>query len=77
MYNDIIRKTILDNLESKVISIADAAITLASQGYLLNRQHYIKLDWSSVLLHAFENIDILNEEQQRNIELIYNKIVSI
>ena len=77
MYNDAIRKTILDNLEGKVINIVDVSMTLASQGYLVNKSKYIRLDWSSILLHAFENIDIFSEEQQNNIERLYNKVSNI
>ena len=67
MYNDEIRKNITDNLESKVMSIVNTSIALASQGYLVNKSKYIRLDWSSLLLHAFENIDIFSKEQQNNI----------
>lgn len=77
MYNDVIRKAILDDLEGKVISIVNTSIALASQGYLVNKSKYIRLDWSSLLLHAFENIDILKPEQQHRIELLYNKISTI
>lgn len=77
MYNDVIRKTILDDLESKVISIINTSIALASQGYLVNKSKYIRLDWSSLLIHAFENINVLKSEQQRNIELLYNKLLTI
>lgn len=77
MYNDVIRKTILDDLEGKVIGIVNTSIALASQGYLVNKSKYIRLDWSSLLLHAFENIDILKPEQQNRIELLYNKISTI
>ena len=77
MYNDVIRKTILDDLERKVISIINTSIALASQGYLVNKSKYIRLDWSSILLHAFENIDIFSEEQQNNIERLYNKVSNI
>ena len=77
MYNDVIRKTILDDLESKVISIVNTSIVLASQGYLVNKSKYIRLDWSSLLLHAFENIDVLKPEQQHRVELLYNKISTI
>ena len=77
MYNDAIRKTILDNLESNVINIVDVSMTLASQGYLVNKSKYIRLDWSSLLLHAFENIDVLKPEQQHKIELLYNKLSTI
>ena len=77
MYNDVIRKSILDDLEGKVISIINTSIALASQGYLVNKSKYIRLDWSSILLHAFDNIDIFSEEQQNNIERLYNKVSNI
>lgn len=77
MYNYVIKKNILDDLESKAISIVNTSIVLASQGYLVNKSKYIRLDWSSILLHAFENIDIFSEEQQNNIERLYNKVSNI
>ena len=77
MYNDVIKKNILDDLESKAMSIVNTSIALASQGYLVNKSKYIRLDWSSLLLHAFENIDIFSKEQQNNIERLYNKVSNI
>lgn len=77
MYNDVIKKNILDDLESKAMSIVNTSIVLVSQGYLVNKSKYIRLDWSSILLHAFENIDIFSEEQQNNIERLYNKVSNI
>ena len=77
MYNDVIKKNILDDLESKAMNIVNTSIALVSQGYLDNKSKYIRLDWSSILLHAFENIDIFSEEQQNNIERLYNKVSNI
>ena len=77
MYNDVIKKNIIDDLESKAMSIVNTSIALASQGYLVNKSKYIRLDWSSLLLHAFENIDIFSKEQQNNIERLYNKVSNI
>lgn len=77
MYNDVIKKNILDDLESKAMNIVNTSIVLASQGYLVNKSKYIRLDWSSLLLHAFENIDIFSKEQQNNIECLYNKVSNI
>ena len=74
MYNDVIKKNILDDLESKAMNIVNTSIALASQGYLVNKSKYIRLEWSSLLLHAFENIDVLKPEQQHKIELLYNKL---
>ena len=77
MYNDELRKTIITDLESKELSIVNTAVVLASQGYVVNRVKYIRLDWSSILIHAFENIDIFSEEQQNNIERLSNKVSNI
>ena len=74
MYNDEFSKTIITDLESKELSIVNTAVVLASQGYIVNRAKYIKLDWTSIILNAFENINIFSEEQQHKLELLYNKI---
>lgn len=77
MYDDVIKKTILDDLENKVISIVNTSVALVSQGYLVNRSKTIRLNWSSLLLHAFENIDVLSSEQQHKVEELYNKLSRI
>ena len=77
MYNDELRKTIITDLESKELSIVNTDVVLASQGYLVNRVKYIKLDWTSIILNAFENITVFSEEQQHKIELLYNKLSTL
>lgn len=77
MYSQAIKDNIISNLENKVINIVNNSIFLASQGYLVDKAKSIKLDWSSILLHAFENIDILKNEQKSSIERIYNKISAL
>ena len=77
MYNDELSKTIIDDLESKAISVVNTSIALASQGYLIYKSKIIRLEWSSLLLHAFKNINVLNINQQHNVELLYNKLSTI
>ena len=77
MYNDEIRKTIIDDLEGKELSLVNTAVALASQGYLVNKSKYVRLDWTSIILNAFENIHILSDEQQHKVELLYNKLATI
>lgn len=74
MYDDAIKDIAINNLEQKAIGIVNTAIALAAQGYIVNRRKQIKLEWSSILLHAYENIDVLTPEQQKSIEVLYNKI---
>ena len=77
MYNDEFRKTIITDLESKELSIVNTAVVLASQGYVVNKAKYIKLNWTSIILNAFENINVFSEEQQHKIKLLYNKISTL
>ena len=74
MYDEAIKDIAINNLEQKAIGIVNTAIALNAQGYIVNRRKQIKLEWSSILLHAFENIDVLTPNQQQNIEVLYNKI---
>lgn len=74
MYDEAIKNIAINNLEQKTIGIVNTTIALTAQGYIVNRRKQIKLEWSSILLHAFENIDVLTPEQQKSIEVLYNKI---
>lgn len=74
MYDKAIKNIAIDNLEQKTISISNTIVALHAQGYIVNKTKQIKQEWSSILLHAFENIDVLNNEQQKTIEVLYNKI---
>ena len=74
MYDEAIKDIARNNLEQKAIGIVNATVALAAQGYIINKAKQVKLDWSSILIHAFENIDVLSPEQQKSIEVLYNKI---
>lgn len=74
MYDENLKDLAIYDLEQKAISISNAIQALTAQGYIINSAKRVKLDWSSILLHAFENIDVLTSEQQSNIEVLYNKI---
>lgn len=73
MYNDDLRKSIITDLESKKLSVVNTVVVIASQGYVINQAKHIKLDLASIILNAFENINVFSEEQQHKIELLYNK----
>lgn len=76
MYDKSISNNVITNLEQKGVSIANTVLALIAQGYVINNSKRIKLDWSSILLHAFQNMDIFSEEQQKKIELLYSKIMN-
>lgn len=74
MYDEALKDIAIRNLEQKTIGIVKTTVALTAQGYIVNKAKQNKLQWSSILLHAFENINILTPEQQRYIEVLYNKI---
>lgn len=77
MYNDDLRKSIITDLESKELSVVNTVVVLASQGYVINQAKHTKLDLASIILNAFENINVFSEEQQHKIELLYNKLSTL
>ena len=74
MYDDGLKDIAIRNLEQKAIGIVQTTVALTAQGYIVNRAKQTRLQWSSILLHAFENIDVLTPEQQNYIEVLYNNI---
>ena len=74
MYDNSLKDIAIRNLEQKAIGIVQTTVALTAQGYIVNRAKQTRLQWSSILLHAFENIDVLTPEQQNYIEVLYNKI---
>ena len=74
MYDDGLKDIAIRNLEQKAIGIVQTTVALTAQGYIVNRAKQTRLQWSSILLHAFENLDVLTPEQQNYIEVLYNKI---
>lgn len=74
MYNDNLQETVISDLENKQVIISNIITNLVSQGYLINNKKKVKLELTSLLIDAFENINIFTDEQQTNIEQIYNKV---
>lgn len=77
MYDNNAKDTIIDSLGNKINSICQTAVNLASQGYLINKAKYIRLAWSSILIHAYQNINVLDKEQQAKLDYICNKVNAI
>ena len=67
----------VDTLQNRVSTICDTMVMLTSEGYIPNKAKVTKLNWSSILIDAFQNIIVLNEEQQHKIEILYNKVMAL
>lgn len=77
LYDEELKQTMLDVLEQRVSGIADSISALAEEGFIPNKNKKTILDWGTILIHAYENIDIFSEEQQRNLDNIYNKVIKM
>ena len=77
LYNTEEKQVMLDALENKVSSIVDVCMALLEEGYIPNKNKFFKLSWFAIMIDAYNNIDILNSEQQKNLEVIYNKLITL
>ena len=71
------KQDMLDTLENRVSSIVDVCVALVNEGYNLNKSKLNKLSWTTIMIDAFENIDVLSVEQHTNLEELYNKVMML
>ena len=69
------KQMMLDALDARVSSIVDVCIALIQEGYIPNKNKSVKLSWSTILIDAFNNIDVLSVEQHNELEELYSKVM--
>lgn len=77
LYDENLKQAMLDVLDERVSGIANVISNLVEDGYVPNKNKRTILDWSILLMHAYENIDIFSKEQQQNLDIIYNKVITM
>lgn len=77
LYNVENKQAMLDALNDRVSSIVDVCVALVKEGYIPNKNKFVKLSWSAIMLDAINNIDVLSSEQHDNIENLYNKVMML
>lgn len=77
MYDDNLKQAMLAVLENRIAGIANCITALLEEGYIPNKNKYTIFDFTSILIDAYENIDILSEEQQRKLDILYNKVLRL
>ena len=75
MYESYLNKTMLDILENRMSGIADSITVLIDKGYVPNKNKMTILNWTPILIDAYENIALFTEEQQNKLDKIYEKII--
>lgn len=77
MYNENIKESMLGVLENRATSIANSIQALMEAGYIPNKNKHIILDWSTILFHAYKNINVLTREQQEKVDRLCNLILKM
>lgn len=77
LYDEKLKEAMLDILENRMSGIADCIQVLFEEGYVPNKNKTTILNWSNILINAYESIDILTKEQQDKIDVIYNKVMNL
>ena len=77
LYKSNNKSAMLDILKNRVSGVADCINALFEEGYIPNKNKYTILDFSSILIDAYENIDILSEEQHSKLDNLYNKVLKL
>ena len=74
MYDLQFQETIIGSLESETYNIQRGIVALSTQGYLVNKCKYVRQRNANMLIHCFQNINILSHRQTKNVEEMFNKI---
>ena len=77
LYEPNLKQTMLDVLEERMSGIADCITVLMDNGYIPNKNKMTILNWSAILIDAYENVDVLDKEQQRSLDNLYNKVLKL
>lgn len=75
MYESYLNKAMLDVLENRMSGIADSITVLIDKGYVPNKNKMTILNWTPILIDAYENIVLFTEEQKNKLDKIYEKII--
>ena len=77
LYEPDLKDSMLDILNNRLSGIADCIQVLLAEGYIPNKNKITILNWSAILIDAYENINIFSEEQQKKLDVIYNKVLKL
>lgn len=77
LYEPNLKEAMLDVLENRMSGIADCIQILFDNGYIPNKNKMTILNWSAILIDAYENVDVLSLEQHNKLDNIYNKVLKL
>ena len=77
LYEPKLKQAMLDVLEERMSGIADCIQILFDNGYIPNKNKMTILNWTAILIDAYENVDVLSKEQQDKLDNLYNRVLKL
>ena len=77
MYEIDNNKEMLDILNERVSNISDCMVALTKEGFIPNKNKTTILNWSSILIDAYQNFQIFNDEQKAKINDLFEKVTNL
>lgn len=77
LYDEGLSNAMVGVLENRVPAIANHICTLLDRGYIPNKNKSTILNWSIIMIHAYENINVFSKEQQDKLDSLYNKVLKL
>jgi hypothetical protein len=77
LYEPNLKEAMLDVLENRMSGIADCIQILFDNGYIPNKNKMTILNWTAILIDAYENVDVLSIEQHDKLDNIYNRVLKL
>lgn len=77
LYDKDLKDAMVGILENRVPAIAAHITDLLEQGFVPNKNKTTILNWSIILIHAYENVDVLSKEQHQKLDVLYNKVINL
>ena len=77
LYEPKLKQAMLDVLKQRMSGIAECIQILFDNGYIPNKNKMTILNWSAILIDAYENVDVLSKEQQDKLDNLYNGVLKL
>ena len=77
LYEPKLKQAMLDVLEERMSGISSCIQVLFDNGYIPNKNKMTILNWSAILIDAYENVDVLSKEQQYKLDNLYNRVLKL
>lgn len=77
LYNVTKQQEMLDALITRASSIIDMCITLVKEGYQPNKNKYNKLNWTSLMISAVKDINMIHLKLRVNVESLFNQVMAL